>query len=433
MKPRYNLRIQSIKPQLITKNKKSPSILTSRVTKKSKPRHSNSVINQEKRRHSLRLTPVVKEKKASLTIHESIPKWRQVENDSEDENSSINNDDNYDDLLARHHRHMLEEQKDRKLYERYVRGQRSLRRLQCRRTHTAHLNEATRNRLLRELERERRYAIQDKICAYLANHTIIFQHRCNIESKEPISWSELEEEIPHNRNIGTIHQLDVMIDNLKKVIRNSKSSISKPRLSVRERQNQRLAAITLSSPIKSDVLQTNEINPSIIISNSTLNITSQLPIISYLPRVPVVRFIDDQHNKIPISNSQHLTCIQNVLSHNEQLNNNHNNNRNVTNEISTPNSIRKLVLRSKSTHINLSDSSPTKKRPLEKENYSVVTNSSNNHTHSNTVLRNTSSPMVSIKYPTSPSSSRSYPNTRKRPMINNSLTTRRQARLSTNI
>ena len=38
----------------------------------------------------------------------------------------------------------------------------------------------------------------------------------------------------------------------------------------------------------------------------------------------------------------------------------------------------------------LPDSSPTKKRPLEKENYSVVTNSSSNHTQSNIVLRNTS-------------------------------------------
>ncbi len=51
-----------------------------------------------------------------------------------------------------------------RLYERYVRGQRTLRRLQCRRTHTAHLNEATRARLLRELERERRYTVQDQIC-----------------------------------------------------------------------------------------------------------------------------------------------------------------------------------------------------------------------------------------------------------------------------
>ncbi|CAF2610652.1 unnamed protein product [Rotaria sp. Silwood2] len=384
---------------------------------------------KENRRHSLRLTPAVKEIKAPFTIHETIPKWRQAENDTEDENLSINNDDSYDDLLARHHRHMLEEQKDRKLYERYVRGQRSLRRLQCRRTHTAHLNEATRNRLLRELERERCYAIRDKICAYLANHTIVFQHGCNIESKEPINWSRLEEEIPHNRNIGTIHQLDVMIGNLKKVIRNSKSSISKPRLSVRERQKQRLASKTLSTSIKSDVSQTNEIDPSLVISNSTLNIPSQLPIVSFSPRVPIVRFIDDQYNKIPISNSQHLTCIQNVLSHNEQSNNN-SNNRLVTNEMSTSISIRKLVLRPKSTHVNLSDSSPTKKRPLEKENYSVVTNSSNNNTHSNSILKNTSSPMVSIKYTTSHSSSRSYPNTRKHPMINNSLTTRRQTRLS---
>jgi hypothetical protein len=53
-----------------------------------------------------------------------------------------------------------------RLYERYVRDQRTLRRLQCRRTHTAHLNEATRHRLLRELERERRYTIHDQICSH---------------------------------------------------------------------------------------------------------------------------------------------------------------------------------------------------------------------------------------------------------------------------
>ncbi len=53
-----------------------------------------------------------------------------------------------------------------RLYERYMRDQRTLRRLQCRRTHTAHLRESTRNRLLRELQRERRDAIHDKICAY---------------------------------------------------------------------------------------------------------------------------------------------------------------------------------------------------------------------------------------------------------------------------
>jgi hypothetical protein len=53
-----------------------------------------------------------------------------------------------------------------RLYERYIRDQRTLRRLRCRRTHSAHINEATRNRLLRELEHERRYTIQSKICAY---------------------------------------------------------------------------------------------------------------------------------------------------------------------------------------------------------------------------------------------------------------------------
>jgi hypothetical protein len=40
-----------------------------------------------------------------------------------------------------------------------------------------------------------------------------------------MNWSTLEEELPDNRNIGTIHELDVMIGNLKKVLRNSKSSM----------------------------------------------------------------------------------------------------------------------------------------------------------------------------------------------------------------
>ena len=64
-----------------------------------------------------------------------------------------------------------------RLYERYVRGQRTLRRLQCRRTHTAHLNEATRSRLLRELERERRYTVQDQICTLrkLNNKRIVLE------------------------------------------------------------------------------------------------------------------------------------------------------------------------------------------------------------------------------------------------------------------
>jgi hypothetical protein len=129
-----------------------------------------------------------------------------------------------------------------RLYERYVRGQRTLRRLQCRRTHTAHLNEATRTRLLRELERERRYTIQDQICSYrniffvliifrniffvpVADHTIIFRHGYHLNSNEPMNWSTLEEEIPRQKRYNTIHQLDVMINNLKKVIRTSKSSL----------------------------------------------------------------------------------------------------------------------------------------------------------------------------------------------------------------
>ena len=130
-----------------------------------------------------------------------------------------------------------------RLYERYVRGQRTLRRLQCRRTHTAHLNEATRIRLLRELERERRYTVQDQVCAYrksnlyefsiqilhfflsVTDHTLIFRHGCQINSSEPMTWSTLEDELPRQKHFDTIHQLDVMINNLKKVIQTSKSSL----------------------------------------------------------------------------------------------------------------------------------------------------------------------------------------------------------------
>ena len=150
-------------------------------TKKTKP-----LINQQNRRHSLRLISPVKETKLA-TVRETskrkktsllnkiivfllVLKWRKVENDKDDENSSTNNDndndDDYDDLVARHQRLMLEEQKDRKLYERYIRDQRVLRRMKCRRTHSAHLTEATKNRLLHELEHERRYTIHDKICGY---------------------------------------------------------------------------------------------------------------------------------------------------------------------------------------------------------------------------------------------------------------------------
>ncbi|CAF4315512.1 unnamed protein product [Rotaria socialis] len=408
MKPRYNLRTQSIKLQSITEKTKSPSKLSSRVAKKPKCRNSNSTINQQTRRHSLRLTSTIKQKpSSSVNSDEPVPKWRKIENANVDENASINNnnddDDDYDDLLARHHRHRIDEQKDRKLYERYVRGQRTLRRLQCRRTHTAHLNPTTRNRLLRELERERRYAIEDKICAYLANHRIMFQHGCNIDSKQPITWSNLEEQLPCNRNVGTIHELDVMINNLKKVIHNSKQSLSKPRLSVHERQKQRLGAATSISPTvstKSETLQNHEIKQPMTISNTTVNIPpSQLSLLSLSPRVPVVRFTDEHYNKLQTSNSQHLTCIQNFLLHhnNEQSNANHHS-RNTNNEISTPNSSRKSVLRQKPTHVNLPDSLSTKKRPLEKENYSVLTNSSSSQTQPNIVLRNTSPYVTAIDH-----------------------------------
>ncbi len=40
--------------------------------------------------------------------------------------------------------------------------------------------------------------------------------------------------------------------------------------------------------------------------------------------------------------------------------------------------------------LSLSDSSQTKKRPLEKENCSLMTSTSNNHSHLNVILRATS-------------------------------------------
>lgn len=40
-----------------------------------------------------------------------------------------------------------------------------------------------------------------------------------------MNWSKLEDEIPRQKHTDTIHQLDVMIDNLKKVMRTSKSSM----------------------------------------------------------------------------------------------------------------------------------------------------------------------------------------------------------------
>ncbi|UJR08969.1 hypothetical protein I4U23_013220 [Adineta vaga] len=426
MKPRYNLRIHPSK-HFVSSSSPSNKVISStsssssRIIKKPKDRRSIAINNQQNRRQSLRLTSVLKQTKPRPIIRETSPKWRKVENEPTEDNSLINDeDDDYDDLLARHHRHMLEEQKDRKLYERYVRGQRTLRRLQCRRTHTAHLNEATRSRLLRELERERRYTIQDQICAYLTDHTLIFRHGCQINSNEPMNWSTLEEEIPRQKHFDSIHQLDVMINNLKKVILTSKSSISKPRLSVHERRIQRLTTKTTPVvPTVSNTLQTNETRSIISPNNSITQPTA-------ISRLPIVRFYDDP---LRMSNSQHLTCIQNVLLQNNNHPHPHHHNRMATHEIPSHIGIRKQFLRPKLAHANSFESSQTKKRPLEKENCSVGTPTGNTHSsHSNVILRVTS-PMVSVK----PSTSyRSYPNTRKHPININSSSNRRQTRLSTN-
>lgn len=74
---------------------------------RTKGRRSEPLHNTQTRRHSLRLTP----SNQSL----DAPKWHKVENDSDHETISDSNDeDNFDELLARHRRLMLEEQKDRK-------------------------------------------------------------------------------------------------------------------------------------------------------------------------------------------------------------------------------------------------------------------------------------------------------------------------------
>jgi len=210
----------------------------------------------------------------------------------------------------------------------------------------------------------------------VSDHTIVFRHACQINAKDAMTWSSLEHELPRPKHFDTINQLDLMIDNLKRVIHNSKDSISKPRLSVHERRKQRQAAATAIQPVQ----QQQQIFP----------ISSIHPSISPISRLPVVRFLDHQSNQISNSNSQHLTCIQNVLGQSQTS--------------------RKVNLRS-----NHNDSS-RKQRPVEKENCSLPTSTAN------IVLRATPT-MVSIK-PTF----RSYPNTRKHP-----LTTRRHTRLSANV
>ena len=59
----------------------------------------------------------------------------------------------------------------------------------------------------------------------VADHTIIFRQQYQINSTESINWSLLEKELPKEKYTNTIRQLDVMINNLKKVIRTSKSSM----------------------------------------------------------------------------------------------------------------------------------------------------------------------------------------------------------------
>lgn len=65
------------------------------------------------RRHSLRLNASVKPQK-TRSITQNNVKPRKIENEPNEEEKTTTDVDNYDELLARHHRRMLEEQKDRK-------------------------------------------------------------------------------------------------------------------------------------------------------------------------------------------------------------------------------------------------------------------------------------------------------------------------------
>lgn len=382
MKSRYNLRLSS-----------NHRIDSSHAKKRFVRRLNSKIENKgSTRRHSLRLNASVKPQKTRSIIQNNV-KPRKIENEPNEEEKTTTDVDNYDELLARHHRRMLEEQKDRKLYERYVRDQRTLRRLQCRRTHSAHLSDKTRTRLLRELERERRYTVQEQICTRLAKNVFLFRHKNQIHSSQTIDWNNLEEELIRTQNQETIRQLDEMINNLKKVTHPSKSNTSnKPRLSVHERQKQRLAASSNETSIVNN--QTNDFQ-----LNSNSNVFS---------RLQIVRFADEENLHSENQNNQlHLTCIQNVLS-----SNNRHSSRLSTNELSTVTTNRRSKTLSESSTSN-------KKRPIEKENCSLVTSPTAN----NIVLR-ASSPMISIK--SSAATANSYRTSRK---ISN-LTTRRQRRFS---
>ena len=83
--------------------------------KKPKVRRSEPLNNAQTRRHSLRLTPSMKTNRSRTSL--DVPNWRNVENENDHDsisNSNDDDDDDFDELRARHHRLMLEEQKDRK-------------------------------------------------------------------------------------------------------------------------------------------------------------------------------------------------------------------------------------------------------------------------------------------------------------------------------
>ncbi|CAF1304828.1 unnamed protein product, partial [Didymodactylos carnosus] len=258
--------------------------------------------HKKRQRHSLRLTekqqnhptvgispfrkvqtslPSSRETIKSISIIE-VPRWRLLSpHDAESQQGSESDVEEEDNIIERHHKNMLEEQKDRKLYERWVRNQRALRKIQCRRTHTQSLAEQTRQKLIRQLEKEEKIFVNDKICSKLAKYTLVFEHNVeNILSPNYhlIDWKRFQSILtPDDLNT----ELDVMIRNLKAVRLTTRLPKSTPpignkrRPPIRERLNEKAKEQQSLTPKKTrnerrtTITRTRSISP-----RSSENITS---------------------------------------------------------------------------------------------------------------------------------------------------------------
>ncbi|CAF0801933.1 unnamed protein product [Didymodactylos carnosus] len=219
--------------------------------------------HKQQQRHSLRLTQKQRDpaldtlsfKRVSLNetmITKSVievPRWRVLSTNDVKQQCNDESDieeEKADDILARHYKNKLEEQKDRKLYERWVKNQRALRKIQCRRTHTQSLTEQTRQKLLRQLVKEQKIFINDKICTKLAKYSLVFEY--NIENTlssnyRLIDWKSFESILTADE---ANTELDIMIHNLKAVrlttVPHKSTSLegSKRSLPVRERLHEKV-------------------------------------------------------------------------------------------------------------------------------------------------------------------------------------------------